>query len=334
MKKRVQKINENGIKDFFADLKIKIISSRINKKQIFYLFSYQLQISTYPLSYLYYDLVAYFKSSNIFTIIGKNNGNHLTTQVNIIIFQDLLFNGGFYETKRYLCLLWKPQLLLFTLTGQRNYCYFGINSHNNFLMESLDNMYNIFIVDGFEKFNWEYYAKYMFPQILKNKKNIVYILKNIPLHQNQTNEELAQQHYKYITEQLERATLQSRLQKNKKIIVFLFYQLKYLSPMLKNMQQFSRAINYLRTIVRNSIGYYHIFIIENNSKIISDLFYPESNLYIAAVESNTCIFINKAEDMATCHKLSNCYGIENNIIPSIWLFQHKEKTLISCLPYQ
>jgi hypothetical protein len=334
MKKRTGKITHGKILDFFLNLSIKIISYKKIENQLFHCFSYQIQLSTYPLSYLYYDLVAYFKSPNIFTIIGKNNGNHLTTQVNIIVFQDLLFDQGFYETKRYLSLIWRPKLLFFNLTGGSNYCYFGIRANSNFLMESLNILYNIFIIDGFQKFSWEYYAKYIFPQVLKNKQNIIYILKNIPMYQGLKEEEKIEKHYKYITEQLERATLQSRLQKNKNVVVFLFYQLVHLVPMIETLGVFSRQINYLRSLVRNSIGYYHIIIIEKDSKIISDLFYPEDNLYIGSIERHTCIFINKANNMETCHKLSNCYGIENNAIPSIWLFQHREKNFLCALPYQ
>jgi hypothetical protein len=276
-------IKKNNILSLLSRLGLKVQKRSFNHNNFYENFSVNINKTVYPMVYLVYDLQLI---GNFLVIIKSINQNYLIT---ITHYNNNNYNKQYLKSKKLLYMITHWKFLFHWLMGA-NFVYLGLDETNQLLYFPLKKIYNFFIIDKQKTLNVDYNNKNIFHHILS--KNIVYILHNTP-------ENPAIQ-YKNLVNYLENCLMQSKINK-KPIVLFLYHQLS-----IFDINHHKPLMDHIKFLIKNTIGYYNIVVVEHNSQIILDIF--GNNI----IDANSALLTNGVDSMVHSKLLLGSCGYEQS----------------------
>ena len=237
---------------------------------------------------------------NNFCVINKKDH-----QVKIIKSNGVTFGEKYFQSKKILTALFNWSYGIQWLWG-KSFFYFGVNENKTLMYFPLKKIYNLFIVDKKQQFTIEYNNKYLFKEIF-NDNNIIYIINNKP-------QGSIEAHGKFLINYLENCLVQSKINK-KNLVVFMYYQLENFLH-----KHDEKIMKYLKILIKNSVGYYNIILVEKTSQILVDFFYHNKESFM---DYNSALLLNGVDSMAHSNLILGSYGYENTPIN---IFKNYEET--------
>jgi hypothetical protein len=291
--------NKKQIQKLLDRLPIKLIKIHYKNNNFFGNISFKYEKASYPMGYLFYDLSLILK--NFMVINGAQN-------IEVIQWNGGVFHDKYFKSKKLMTALfhWSygVQLLL------TSFIYFGVNGHKKLMYFPLKKIYNLFIIDKQKKHSIDYNNKYIFNEVF-NPKNIVYII-------NQKPQESIENHGKFLIKYLENCLVQSKINK-KNLVVFMYHQL---SNFNKNH---GKIIAPLAALIKSSIGYYNIIMVEDNSQSLVDFFYQGKGSFM---DANSALLLNGVDSMAHSFILMGSGGHEKSILTVLKLLHKTHGVLL------
>jgi hypothetical protein len=308
IKKSFTIINKSPIINLIKNLSFNIIKQNSHNNNFFFNITLEVKKTIYPMAYIYYDLnLIIDEKFNV--LVESFKGNYLLT---IVINYKNQFNINYLKKRKIFYMINHWNYLFFYIMGQRNFINLGINHHNQLMIIHIKKLYNFFIIDKHNQFTMEYNNQYIFKEVMNNPNNIIYLVHNNP-------SENILDHYKNLVNYLENAFTQSKIN-NKSIVVFLYYQLEVFSI------EHKKLMDYIKFLIKNSIGYFNVFIIEKNSQVLLNFFYQNDTF----IDHNSAIFFNGVDNNNHSKILTGTYGFE---MTNLCYFKDFKNNYYCQLPY-